>query len=346
VGSKPQPSGSKIKPSAMPSPGSGVQQRVDDQLLVASVRVSTAPYTLPLDETNQRRRRMVRSLLSAAMTVVLGVSMALPTYGQRAGAQRAAAPSAVAMEFVLGNVEFSLVHELAHLLIAEKDVPIIGSEESAADYIAILALIREDPIDPTQRDRALKSLVAAADAFAIAWQTGVATGADAPYWESHALSIQRYYQVACLLYGSDPAEFERVPEIVGLPETRSRNCAAEFANANRSIDWLLAVYGRQRGDPPGAETAVVYERPRTLVATRVLEQLQSLQLLERIVQRLHERFALERPFTVVMRQCGQGEAAWLPDRREVVICYDLIDRLYVMGLNREARPLGPVAPRG
>jgi hypothetical protein len=288
---------------------------------------------------------MASALRTAGIAGALGLIAASLTHGQRVAPEDDASANAAAMEFVIGNVEFSLVHELAHLLIDEKDVPIIGSEESAADYIATLALIREDPLDPTEQDRALEFLVAAADAFALAWQTGMALGAEAPYWESHALSIQRYYQVACLLYGSDTEAFERVPEIAGLPEARARSCAGEFANANRSIDWLLAVYGRQPGDAPGGETAIVYERPRTLVARRVLEQLQSLELLERIVERLHERFALERPFTVVMRHCGQGEAAWIPERREVVMCYDLIDRLYVLGLRREARPLGPVAPR-
>jgi hypothetical protein len=279
------------------------------------------------------------------LVAAVGLLLAPPAPSQRAATDHGAAANAAAIEFAIGNVEFALVHELAHFLIDEKDVPIIGSEESAADYIATLALIREDPLDPEQQDRALEFLVAAADAFAIAWHTGAAAGAEAPYWEGHALSIQRYYQVACLLYGSDTQRFERVPEIAGLPATRARSCPGEFAAANRSIDWLLDVYGRQRGDPPGGATAVVYERPRTLVATRVLQRLQSLQLLERIVARLHERFTLERPFTVVMRDCGRGEAAWLPERREVVLCYDLIDRLYVMALSREARPFGSEAPR-
>ena len=287
---------------------------------------------------------MARLPRTTAIAGTLGLLIAPPAHGQRLAAEHDTAANS-AIEFVIGNIEFSFVHELAHFVIDEKDVPIIGPEESAADYLATLALIREDPLDLTQQGRALNFLVAAADAFAIAWQTGVAAGAEAPYWASHALSIQRYYQVACLLYGSDTEAFDRMPEIASLPEARARSCETEYAAANRSIDWLLAVYGRQPGDPQGAETAVVYERPRTLVATRVLEQMQSLELFERILGRLHDRFAVERPFTVAMRHCGRGEAAWIPDRREIVICYELIDRLYIMALNRKARPLDPVASR-
>jgi hypothetical protein len=45
-----------------------------------------------------------------------------------------------------------------------------------------------------------------------------------------------------------------------------------------------------------------------------------------------------------MLGCGQGEAAWLPDRRELVICYDLIDRLYLLGLRGQTGPLKPISP--
>jgi hypothetical protein len=239
-----------------------------------------------------------------------------------------------AIAFVVGNIQFLLVHEIAHFLIAEKSVPIIGPEENAADYIATLALIREEPLDPAEKDRALEFLLSAADAFAASWRTGAELGADLPYWGSHSLSIQRYYQIACLLYGSDPVAFERVPGVAGLPEVRAQSCIAEYAKANQAIDWLLANFGRQPDDPPGAATEILYEQPRTLVATRVLGELQSLNLLELILERLHKRFTIVRPFTVVMRTCGQAEAAWIPDRRELVICHDLVDTLYLLALRR------------
>src|SRR5690606_117958 len=41
-------------------------------------------------------------------------------------------------EFVVANAQFVLMHELAHLVIDEKSVPILGPEESAADYIAAM----------------------------------------------------------------------------------------------------------------------------------------------------------------------------------------------------------------
>jgi hypothetical protein len=242
------------------------------------------------------------------------------------------------IEFVVGNVEYLLVHEIAHLLISEKGIPIIGPVENAADYIATMALLREEPLDPTQSDRAERFLLAAAMAFSASWEAGTSKGAEIPYWGEHALSIQRYYQIGCLLYGHDPAQFARVPRAFGFSNERAQGCVTEYARASRAIDWVLQTYGRRPGDGPGAESEIVYEKAPTRVSTSVVQRLRSIELLERLIARLHERFTLDRPFRLVMRSCGRPEAAWMPDRRELAICYELIDMLYRLGLRARLPP--------
>jgi Putative metallopeptidase len=86
------------------------------------------------------------TLWAAAFAGLLSGSR--PALGQDDSARKA-------VEFAVGNVEFLALHEIAHLLIAEKDIPILGPEENAADYIATLALLREAPLDPAFNDRAL-----------------------------------------------------------------------------------------------------------------------------------------------------------------------------------------------
>jgi len=241
-----------------------------------------------------------------------------------------------AIGFVVGNIEYLLVHELAHFVISEKNVPILGPVENAADYIATLALIREEPLDPAQQDRAERFLLATAGAFEASWETGTRLGAEVPYWDEHALSIQRYYNIACLLYGSDPTAFASVPQKAGMPATRAQSCIAEYARAAVAFEWLVGAYGRRPGEPLGIATEIVYEPPPTAVSASVVRALKSIELLERITKRLHERFTLERPFTLAMRSCGQPEAAWLPERRELAICYELVDTLYMLGLRAAA----------
>lgn len=253
-----------------------------------------------------------------------------------------------AVEFVVGNVEYLLVHEIAHLLISEKSIPVIGPVENAADYIATMALIREEPLDPTHGDRAERFLLATASAFSAAWEAGTVRGAAIPYWGEHALSIQRYYQIGCLLYGSDPASFARVPHAFGFSDERARSCVAEYARASAAIDWVIETYGRRPGDGPGAASQIVYEKAPTVVSASVVQRLRSIELLERLVARLHERFTLDRPFRLVMRTCGRPEAAWMPDRRELAICYELIDTLYGLGLGAarlELDDAGSLRPR-
>jgi hypothetical protein len=106
----------------------------------------------------------------------------------------------------------------------------------------------------------------------------------------------------------------------------------------------LANYGRQPGDALGAATEIVYEEPPTHVSAAVLRELERIELLERVTERLHLRFTIERPFRLVMRSCGQAEAAWAPDRRELVICYELIDTLYLLGLRTGDSVSGPNRP--
>jgi len=243
--------------------------------------------------------------------------------------------------FVLGNVEFLLLHELAHFLINEKEIPIIGPEENAADYLATIALLRTEPFDTENQDQTLDFLLAAADAFSMSWAIGSALGAEIPYWGSHALGIQRYYQIACLIYGSDPVAFARIVELSGLPESRARNCVTEFNKADRAVQWLLDTFGRRPDDPPSTSVQIVYEQPRSRITRRLLGEIQSSNLLEETLQRLTNLFTFEEPLLVAMRHCDMPEAAWLPAQRELVICYELLDTIYLLSLQQEPDRLTP-----
>lgn len=268
---------------------------------------------------------------------------------QRAPAARQAKPARNDQDvvtFVMGNVEFLLLHEIAHLLISEKDFPIVGPTENAADYIATWALLNEPSFDPSQSDRPLKFLLAAANAFAVAWRSALDAGAELPYWGDHALSIQRYYQIACLMYGSNPTTFQRIPQVAGLPPARAAGCVDEYRRTDRAVRWLIDTYGRKSSDPPPVAVSIRYEAPGTLVSARMVEALKSLRLLEQTVDRLNERFTLARPFSLVVRQCGRPEAAWMSESRELVICYELMDYIYSLGLNEQADRLSPVSQGG
>jgi len=245
-------------------------------------------------------------------------------------------------EFVFGNVQFVLLHELAHLLINEKKVPILGSEEYAADYIAAMMLIRP-PVSPVVGyETLLRFAVDTADGFVIAWDAAARLDAPVPYWGTHALTVQRFSTIACLLYGSDPERFPALPERVQMLPERARSCPVEYGKATFAVDWLFATYARKANDPSGAAVGVRYEPPPTRTSQAWLDAIRSQGFVERTMQRFEEFFALDEPMNLVMRSCQQPQAAWMPETRELVFCYELLDAYALMGARQRAGLMRPL----
>src|SRR5690606_1183298 len=152
-------------------------------------------------------------------------------------------------QFVVANAQLVLMHELAHLVIDEKRVPILGPEESAADYIAAMMLIRPRTLPPEGPDALLQVAVNTAEGFALAWRRRERVGAELPYWDNHSLTVQRFSTLACLLYGSNPKRFSILVERLDMPESRARACIREYERAAYAIDWLFDTYARKETDP-------------------------------------------------------------------------------------------------
>jgi hypothetical protein len=253
---------------------------------------------------------------------------------------RAQVPVSANDEFVLGNVQFMLLHELAHLVIGEKHIPILGSEEYAADYIAAMLLIRPLEGLPVDHEMLLRFAVNTADGFVAAWERSAEFASPIPYWGTHALHVQRFSTVACLLYGSDPERFAGLPRAVEMPAERAASCPEEFGRAAAAVDWLFASYARKPGDPPGAPVEVRFDPPPSRTSARLLDAIRSRGLVEATFARLDDFFSLDAPAAFIMRACGQPQAAWIPARRELVFCYELLDAYAVM--SQSARHRGSI----
>jgi hypothetical protein len=234
------------------------------------------------------------------------------------------------VNFVMANFQFTLLHELAHAAIWDVKPPIIGPEESAADYLATVALLRPLESPHVGTEKWLEFAMTAADAFAILWQLGEKAGASSPYWDSHALSIQRFYSIACLIYGSDAARFAKVPELVQMPAQRAGSCEAEYTRAVEATDWLLSFAASKRDASAAALMSVRYEDPRTRTSQRLLAEIKSSTLVEWTLRRFHELVTLDKDATLVLRPCSVPEAAWIAEQRELVVCYELLDLYYVL----------------
>ena len=141
-------------------------------------------------------------------------------------------------EAVASAFSFIVLHEVGHALIDLLDLPVTGREEDAADQLAVWLLLAEAGGD--------RAVVEAAFSFLLADGSQFEDGDPAAY--EHALNRQRYYNLVCWVYGSDPRGQAALIEQAALPESRRRSCRAEYLRWHRSWSRLLDGVWRERQD--------------------------------------------------------------------------------------------------
>lgn len=134
---------------------------------------------------------------------------------------------------------FIFYHELGHALIDILDLPVTGREEDAVDQLATIILLESGS---EGRDAAL---------LGAGWfqRASLRAGADIPFWDEHSLNSQRYFNIVCWVYGSDPDSHAGLlgPDW-GLPPERAQRCVAEYDRMNRA--WMSVL---ERHQEPEAE---------------------------------------------------------------------------------------------
>lgn len=222
--------------------------------------------------------------------------------------------------FIIHNFEFVLLHELAHAIISDLDVPVLGPLEDTADYLAISMAISGD--ESAEGETFLReTLQDTARSFFTTWRLTNTYNAPVPYWDTHSLSIQRYYSIVCLLAGSNPASYRSIQS--EIPKARAQGCEAEYKIANTGFNWLLKNY--TSNDKPSTEVIYRFEMTTTPVQRKVVDELKRLNLVQNTVNAVNETFGFESPIEVTLRTCAQANAFWSPEQRELLICYELFD---------------------
>ena len=144
---------------------------------------------------------------------------------------------------------FVFHHELGHALVHLLEIPITGKEEDAVDDLATLVLLHE-------WEGGADSALNAAESFYMMGEAQETSPDETaveqlPYYDEHSLGKQRYYQIACIVYGSNPEEYAN---LVGeaLPEGRAVRCPSEYQQKATSWERLLADH-YAAGEPEDAE---------------------------------------------------------------------------------------------
>jgi hypothetical protein len=129
---------------------------------------------------------------------------------------------------VLGATIFSFFHESGHGLIDLLDLPAVGREEDSVDQLATLILI-------SSGDEGVAMALSGAHWFQLQTKGGHTT----PFWDEHAFDGQRFYNILCLIYGSDPKKYGGFVSSGNLPEERAARCPEEYAKINKAWEKLL-----------------------------------------------------------------------------------------------------------
>ena len=144
-------------------------------------------------------------------------------------------------QLMSGALMFTLLHEAGHAAIGEFDIPAIGRAEDAADQFAALIFVA----DP---NNAAQLLMGPLWWFQLHAQKGFFLGFDMRdaknlYADEHGVDEQRFYNVSCLLYGSNPSAHQEVIANGMLTPERARRCPSEYQKIRRSWELLLTQKG-------------------------------------------------------------------------------------------------------
>ena len=134
-------------------------------------------------------------------------------------------------EVILAS-HFTFLHELGHALVDQYQLPIIAREEDVVDSFATILLLQTGEED---------AVIAGIEQFDVDAEEDEAFS-ELSFWGEHSLSIQRVYNIACWVYGSDPNRYADFVRDDFLPEARAEGCPEEYEQAMEGWQTLLADF--------------------------------------------------------------------------------------------------------
>ncbi|AFZ11649.1 hypothetical protein Cri9333_0721 [Crinalium epipsammum PCC 9333] len=148
--------------------------------------------------------------------------------------------NAIEVITVNAGLAFVFQHELGHALIDVYKIPVFAAEEQVADSFAIINTINELYKEYPSFDKNFRSIISSKEEFVyiallpIAAQYAVESArkeiTSSHYANEHPLDIQRFYNLACLVYGSSPTSsiYQDYKQRLG---SRASRCPNEYKQA-------------------------------------------------------------------------------------------------------------------
>jgi hypothetical protein len=140
--------------------------------------------------------------------------------------------SAVRDNAVVNAAVGTFLHELGHALVGEWQIPALGRQEDVADQLAAFVLIGAG-------EETTAAVLDWAESY-LAFQAFERGEMHTDYTDVHSLDEQRFYNLTCLVYGSNPKTHEDMVDDLDLPLSRAVRCQREYELVRSAWAELLA----------------------------------------------------------------------------------------------------------
>ena len=228
--------------------------------------------------------------------------------------------------FMKANFEFALYHELGHAIFYMLNIPVLGNEETAADRAAVLMMLY--PQDNRKALEMIEKLAAVSGQWLVEWNNRGEAG-DIALWDYHLLEMQRFFEIGCILYGSNPLFLDKLRNEQFLPLERARTCRKEYMRSFKNAERILQNWGRKKtGHPPAVAIKVEMEEPNSDFGRKVYNWLNQSRFLQITATRLSDTLDFRKPFKICIRNCDRATCYWDYKIKQVVICYELAERFW------------------
>jgi hypothetical protein len=140
------------------------------------------------------------------------------------------------IDTVIGPLLDVFLHEAGHAIFASLKIPLFGREEDAADQFSTYVMLKFD------KDEARRLILGSAYQYKGDLEAPTVTIRRQSFAEQHGTPAQRFFNLLCTAYGSDPSLFADVVEKGFLPEDRAAGCKHEHAQLSRAFATLIGPH--------------------------------------------------------------------------------------------------------
>lgn len=238
------------------------------------------------------------------------------------------------IRFAANNSLFVLYHEMAHLLVDQLRLPVLGREEDAADNVATWTLLNK------RTPESDKALADAAEGWLL---TGVAYDSgkyEEDFAAAHSLDKQRAYQIVCLMVGSDDTAFRPIANQYAIGRDRQDSCYWEYELVDRSLKGVLE---ENTADAGNSKVNVTYHDAGGRLKFAA-DAFRSSGVFDEVAAEVRDHYNLRRPVKFNARRCGEANAYYDPDTIEIIFCYELMKDFMELYAAELPDPVNP-APR-